>query len=169
MPLSRVENVKRRSQRLNLYTLRRTYGVPADLYKVTVGAPDFDTGKSNTSRVKYAIPEFITFDAKYSRKFDYSLTYLAANKNFAYGAIYEIGDRIGIIDGAFLPTGHVIDEHDYVIYDGRRYDFQSIHRLDGDLGFILHMRHLKDEVRYAIIDKCIFNRVTLGQTSNGTI
>jgi hypothetical protein len=113
------------------------------------------------SRTMYNV-QMITFTVSESRKFEYDLGYLAANKNFTYGGFYEPGDRFAIIDLSRNPDLS-IDMKDYIVYDEDRYDMQRIEPLDTINGWLLHIRKTKDNKRYAIHETYIYDHLDISE------
>lgn len=156
--MNRQELVKRRAVRRILYTFRRIHGVPADLYKVTITDPNYETGRLGVSRTKVSLPQVITGSVELMKKFEYDLGYVKANSNFTYGATFEVGDRIAIIDGIYLQ-GYEIQQKDYVVYDTKRYDMVKIHKMDGEVGYILHLRVTKGQKTNQILERKIISQL----------
>lgn len=167
MAISRQQLVKRLDVKLILYSMRQKWGVDADFYKVSVGAPNYETGNKNVSTVKYPIRKMITAKASFARKFEYDIGYLAANKNFTYGGFYEPGDRLAVISDEGIPAP--IQQRDYFIIGGQRFDIERIDSLDWNAGYILHLRATKKNKRYAQIEKYVWNRVSITQDISSEI
>jgi hypothetical protein len=167
MSLTKQERIKRREALLCLYGLERKYGVPADLYKVSVGVPNIETGDRGITTTKYHIPKMITHTATIHPKFDYDISYLAANKNFTYGGIYAPNDRIVVFRNTWGLAE--ITMKDWVIYGDKRYGMVRIVALDFQLGWILHLRHTPDIKPYQSHDRAVWSRVTPSQDMEGTL
>ncbi len=163
----RTELIKRRRVQTLLHILGRSYEVPAQVYKVTVGTPNYDTGSKSVTRAVHNI-RTITFEAARLRKFEYDIGYLAANKNFTYGGFYEQGDRVMIVDRRRIVSGLELEQKDYFIYHGQRYDIQKIVDLDYNAGWFLHLRATKDNTRYGIFDAYFYDRLTFTQEAGTT-
>jgi hypothetical protein len=169
MPIGFRERQRRRATRTGLYRLRRQWGVPADLYRLEVGAADLDTGLTTDIKTKYAIPQFITWLVTETEKATYALAYARANSNFTYGAIFEVGDRTGIIDGVYLPDGFDLQQNDYVVYDGERYDIRSFGKLDGGAGYVMHLRNVPGTFPGQIIERTYWDTLEFEQTILGEV
>lgn len=142
---------------LVLYALERKWGVLAALYKVTAVTPNLDTGATAVTCTKYAIPKLITHGIEWSQKFEYDLSFLAANKNFAYGGLYTPGDRIAVIRNTMGITA--IEMKDYLVHDGKRYEMQQIEALDYQAGWILRLRHTPDVKPYQVHERAVWSRI----------
>lgn len=168
MALTKVERVKRREMRLMLYSLERKWGVPADLYKITVGTPNFETGGKATTLAKYHIPKFITHGVQFDQKFEYDLSFLAANKNFTYGGVYQPGDRFAIVNSESL-NGVVLDMKDYFVYGGLRYAIQRLQQIDYKVGWFVHLRHTPGTTPNQVHERAVWSRVTSTQDIVGEL
>lgn len=169
MSLPFKERSRRRDMRKVLYRLRRRWGVPGTLYQVDPGTLDLDTGQTTDVKTKYDIPNLLTWTVSEQFKFEYDLAFVAANKNFTYGAVFEIGDRIAILDAVYLPKGFKIRENDYVVYNARRYDLKRWDILDGEAGYLLHLRHTQGTLPGQIIEIKYRHRLNISQDIAGEL
>jgi len=155
------EKTKRRNVRGILYQARRQWGVPAKLVRETSGVFDTKTGKSSPTRVYHDIRQFVTWQAMTAQKFEYDMSYVAANKNFTYGGLFEVGDRVAIIDRADLDLE--IKLSDWIIYDSKRFTIKRLTELDFNVGYMLHLRVLAQDPPYQVIDKEVIHVVSVEQ------
>lgn len=152
-----------------LYALERKWGVPADLYHLNSSTPNYETGKSVVDRTKIHLPKLITHQVDSLHKFEYDLSFLAANKNFTYGGFYAPGDRIAVICAQRIPSEVKIELHDYIVLSGIRYNLQRIQRLDFHAGWILHLRNTPGEKPFQVIERAVWSRVTPTQEIEGEL
>ena len=120
-----------------IYSLERQEGQPISY--VSQGSYTFNvsTGeKTYDSPTTHLIQRVVTLQVTEDSNFEYRLSYIAANKNFTYGGLFEVGDRIFLLRKQAFP----ISRKDYIIFDGARYVFVKITKLDYDAGFILYAR-----------------------------
>jgi hypothetical protein len=148
---------KRRWIRRILYQFRRTHGVPAEFYQNS-SSPNFETGETGSTRTKIDIPQFITGDVSLIRKFEYDIGFVKGNSNFTYGMLFEVGDRVGIIDGMYLGE-YEPKQEDYLVFEDKRYNFVKIIALDGKVGYVVHVRHTKKQPAKRIVEKVIFSNL----------
>lgn len=137
--MNQTERIKRKFLSRILYEYRQRFGVPADLYKVSVGTPNYETGNKSVTLSKIKIPQLITLTANAIKKFEYDISYIKANSNFAYGGFYTPNDRFMIVDGVYLD-GQTIQQEDYIVYNEQKYSMQRIETLDAESGYMLHTR-----------------------------
>jgi len=125
--------------------MKKTYGLPIDLYSVVLGATNLETGTKDIAYTKVRIRRAIVQPARYHRDFVYDLSFISANKDFTTGGFFDITDRRVIIDASDLPAGWELDLNQYVIFNNRRYDIKSYYEFETDMGFILVMRETKGQ------------------------
>jgi hypothetical protein len=135
-----------------LYILKRRFGRKATLYSLTFGAFNLDTGLEVQTRNKVEIRKCIVLPERGLWKFDYDLTYIAANKNFTYGGQFQVGDRSVIIESSDLPKNWIIKQEDYIVIDAKRYNLVEIWELDEKAGYYLVIRKTQQDPPYQIVD-----------------
>ncbi len=171
--MNQTERIKRKGIKEALYAFRETHGVPADLYLVTVGTPDFETGDKSVTVTKISIPQFITGSVALMKKFEYDISYIKANSNFAYGGFFEVGDRFGIVDGTYLYDQNgkfrEIKQEDYIVYDGKRYDPKRILKLDAESGYLLHLRMVKGAAFKQIHEQFVYDTLSIEEDILGEL
>lgn len=157
-----TEQIKRNYIRQILYEYRLRYGVPAELYLASVGEPNYETGEKEVSIQRIDMPQLVTESVDLIRKFEYDISFIKANSNFAYGAFFEVGDRFAIIDGIFL-NGVEIHQNDYIVYNRKRYDPKKIQKLDGDTGYLLQLRSVEGQEFNQIFHQFVRSSITVEQ------
>lgn len=129
--------------RRTLYTLKKEYGFPLALYRRTVSDTDLATGKKTVVKVKYPVKRAILCSTpSVQRQFEYHLSYVAANRNFAYGALFDTQNISFLIDAQDLPRGFVPTIDDFVIYNQKRYNVVKMELLDHRLAYFLTLKQL---------------------------
>lgn len=130
---------RRREIRGILYSLKRRFGVPVDYYQVTTGTPNVETGERGADvRDKTAFRRVPVFHVTSSLRFEYDLSFIAANKNFTYGALFEVGDAVFLFDE--FPTDFDPQTDDQIIYLDQAYAVHRWDRIDTKAGFLIHGR-----------------------------
>ncbi len=132
---NRLRFVKR-----TIYRLKRSYGVPLDLYTQTLGDTDTRTGEKTISYTKAHIRKAIVQPARTHREFVYDLAYISANKDFTTGGFFDASDRRVILDRSDLPADWVMNNDQFVIFDNRRFDVKSYYEFETNTGYILVLR-----------------------------
>lgn len=136
-----------------LYRLRHRYGFNVKLLiKDTDPSFNPETGiESNPSDAEYIIRKVIELPRRETQDFEYDLSYIAAGKNFVYGAFYEKHDRVLVFDKFSLRNSddngyYDINQCDQVIMDETSiYEIGDIVRLKDNLGYIVGIIHINED------------------------
>lgn len=126
---------------LILYRLKKNFGVPVRIYHPIQNSYDLTTGDIQRDYAIHLVRKAIILTADIRRDFVYALSYIAANKNFTYGALFENNTRPIIIDYADLPD-FTITTDDHVEYDGRRYQIKQVQEAAKHRGVILIVENI---------------------------
>jgi len=124
-----------------LYRMKRNFGLPARL-RVVSDAYNVQTGVVTPSNTDYAIRRVILLPRRSLRDFVYDLSFIAANKNFTYGGLFDADKRAIIIDTKDLPVGVRPTQDMIIIFDTEQYDILEVHRFEMDRGYILICKHV---------------------------
>ncbi len=124
-----------------IYRLKREFGLPATL-RVVDDAYNIETGAVTPSNTGYTIARAIILPRRSIRDFVYDLSFIAANKNFTYGGLFDGDRRAIIIDAKDLPAGVRPTQDMIIIFDAEQYDILEVQRAENDRGYILICRHV---------------------------
>lgn len=158
--MNQTERIKTQELRRIIYELKQRWGVPADLYRVTVGEPNLDTGDTGVTIQKTNVPQLISGGYTFMKKFQYTISYVRANSNFTYGAFFEVGDVFAIV------TDVAIGDKDYIVLRGKKYNMQTIDVLCDDV-YLLHMRQTTGEEFSQFFDMYVRSQVDVEQEVTG--
>lgn len=112
--------------RTTVYRLKRNYGTRIVLVKSSQSEYNLETGAVTPDEAKYTIERAVVMPMSAVRKYNYGLTYIAVNKNFAYGANYERMTRLCLIDRADFADLEAISLNDYVEFRGMRWTVKEM-------------------------------------------
>jgi len=135
------QNLLRRSK-LILYKLTRLYGIPCTFYRSLATTVDLKVGSLVRTWDTYLFQRVILLPKKWTTDFEYDIGYLAANKNFTYGGLFDQTARLVIVEERQLPatlrnTEQVFRKQDNVVIDNLRFEINQIDDLDQNAGHIL--------------------------------
>ena len=138
-----------------LYRLKQDYGITIGIYRLIVGTPNYLTGAKDVSnQLIKQILKAILLPTRDIQKFQYGLSFIAANKNFTYGGVFEVGDREVIIDSKDLPKDFNFQDGDYLVFEKQRYNI--VERVHFDFkAFYLIVRRTQEELPRQIISKTV--------------
>lgn len=126
-----------------IYKLKREYGQPAILRRETATSKDYGTGVSTISIADYSIKKAILLPTKLKSQFSYDLAFIAANKNFTYGGLYDQTNRIIMLDARDISIKP--QTNDQIVFGSNKYiiiDF--INALDDDVYILITKGNLAD-------------------------
>ena len=129
-------NLKRQIQ-LTLYKLKRDFGVPINVIYATTSTRDLETGDTTFTETSFKLHKAIVLSDKETRAAIYDLTFIAANKNFVYGGLFDSSTRLVVLDKRDLPKGYEPTlDHRFTI-DGERFQFKSIEKTMPSAGYLI--------------------------------
>jgi len=131
-----------RQIKLILYRLKHDFGQLINIITTNCISQSVTTGAIVRNERTIKVKRAIVVDEKISRDFVYDLSFIAANKNFTYGGMFDTSTRIFIIDGVDLPRGYVPTLNDRCVHGGERYQFKKIDSTVFKLGFLITAQHL---------------------------
>lgn len=121
-------NELRRSKDI-IYKLKRSYGKVAYLRKPTTNQNNRQTGEVVRTFSVYRVNKAVVLPIEIMKSFIYDLTYVAANKNFTYGAFFDKGSSFVLIDSSDLYT--TIDESiDHLVIDQQKFEISKSEKSD---------------------------------------
>ena len=133
-----------------LYRLKQSYGYPVDLYRFTSSDINLATGRKDVRRTKYSISKAVILPASMARKFAYDLSYVAANKNFSYGAFYDVKTRLIIVDGIDLPVGFDILIDDHFVHGSKSYVVRTVESIIDSFGFLITAKETEGTLPFEV-------------------
>lgn len=148
-----------------LYSLKRQYGAEVTIYQTQ--SKDFNpkTGKMATTRKRVYVKLGIVLPDTLANKFAYEHSFLAANRQFTYGAQWDQRQRLIIIDGHDLPKDFTIGLEDSVVHNDFRYVVNKADVIDGGLGYLLTVVKAENNLPLQIIERTLSSAVCLGQST----
>jgi hypothetical protein len=152
-----------------IYRLKQDYGTKMDLYVTGKTDINLATGEQTVVKKKYTILQVVLLPELLQRRYVQDIAYLAANKNFTYGALFDEGKRVVILGKGDVPKGVKLDPSCYFVFDHVRYAVDKFDELEHKQGYILTMKKFNTEVAYEIIDLKAESVVQYQQDLVGTI
>jgi len=153
----------------NLYRLKRVLGVSVDIYEVIGNTCDYETGDMSREYNIWTVKKAIFLPEDIDRKKSYDLTFLAANKNFQMGGLYEVGMRRMILDRADLPTNFEMRLHYHIIYGTNRYEIVEMQDFEEDRCYVLTLRDTKARRPEQVVTSTVNQQLTSTDTYEGEI
>lgn len=120
-----------------LYQMKKDYGVAIKYGVLENTSLDMDTGLTVVTKKVYLIRKAIIFPTKLQRKFVQDIAYLAANKNFTYGALFDEKTTIFVIDARDVPRGLQIKMDDFLFMNHQRFMIKTVEILEHNCGWLI--------------------------------
>ncbi len=120
-----------------LYRMKQDYGVPIKYGIFVSNITDPDTGLNEVIKKVFLIKRAIQFPTKLLRKFAQDIAYLAANKNFTYGALFDEKVSLFMLDARDLPRGFEPAMNHFLFVNHQRHVIKTAELLEHNCGFLL--------------------------------
>ena len=146
-----------------LYALKRDFGGMIDLYSPTSVVTDLETGSISRTTTRQRIKRAIILESKALERHIYGLTFIAANKNFSYGANFEENSRVFILDGKDVSS---VSLDQYIVYAERRYEIKFIQEFEFNRGFLVTAVELKGALPRQVIELSAMSSISFGMEVN---
>lgn len=120
-----------------LYSMKRDYGLPIRYGRIATQELNYNTGENVVVKHVYSIRKAVVITNTLNRRFVQDIAYLAANKNFTYGGLFDENSTFFIIDARDLPKNVTIEMDDFIFYEHGRYYVKKVERLAYNCGYIV--------------------------------
>lgn len=147
-----------------LYALKRKFGQEIEfIFKVTSTA-DSRTGKITVTKDSFNIRRGILLPSQLEKEFTYNLTFIASNKNFTYGGLYDTTERRVILSENDLPNQFTPEIGQTLIFESRRWDIKKVQEFQIGRGFFLIVKQVTSINLEQLIQRHAFNDLFVTQT-----
>ncbi len=140
-----------------LYSLKRRFGTEIDFYQEVDTESNVLTGKRNTVRTKYSIPNGVFLDQNL----------LSTNPlNKILGQLTGMMDtsKVTVLFDAFdFEVPYIPTLSDYVIIHHQRYEISEINQVDNDQSYVLKLSEFAGSQLFEQFDILIKDKLTLVQ------
>lgn len=138
------------SLRRLLYALEKQWGTELTYVQIVSSTLDERTGSRSIVRDVFTF-RGVVLPQHMARKFIQDIGYLAANKNFTYGALNDFNKLTVLFGRDNAPVGFKPELNGYINYSGKRYERVSFDNLLEE-AFVLVAQGVEGANPYAIID-----------------
>lgn len=133
-----------------LYSFKRQWGVEITYVQIISAVVNDSTGSRDIQRTVLQIPA-VRLPINTVRKFLQDIGYLAADKNFTYGALNDYNKVTFIFSRDDLPDNFQPNLNGYVVLNGKRYEKVSLENLFEE-GFIMIAQGVEGASPYQRLD-----------------
>lgn len=152
-----------------LYSLKRDYGVPLNIVWRTSSTPNLEKGTKAVAKESLMVSRAIVLPSNLERSFTYDLTFIASNKNFTYGGLYDKRHRRVLIDASDLPTGFKLEIGFFFIYNQKRYEIKVADEFELNAGWFILGEQIDNIELGNVIQKNYYTFLDLQQSVEVTI
>jgi hypothetical protein len=132
-----------RQNKLILYRLKHSFGMSTVFKFPTTNTYDITTGATTRAYTEFTVRKTIILPARLSREFSYDLAFIASNKNFTYGGLYDKTARNLIIQKSDLK-GYTPTLEWRCVFENRDYSVKEINETEDSEGYVLICNHLDE-------------------------
>lgn len=143
-----------------LYELKKQFGVGIDYVQILESNVDDVSGERDIRRVTYCLPAILLPEDR-AAKFIQDIGYLAANKNFTYGALNDFNSTKLLVAKEDIPEGLQISLQGYVNKGPRRYEKVSFESLL-DAAYLLVVRGVEGSLPFSQVRQRVESKLRIG-------
>jgi len=125
-----------RQMQIALYALKRQYGGPIVIYRLLTSEVDPKTGEATVETIATRVKRAIVLPATMTREVVRNISLISADKLIVQGGGFDTSKRVFIIDRRDARD-LVISQDDWLVYNGRKYQFEKIIEMEFDSGWII--------------------------------
>lgn len=151
-----------------IYSLKGRFGIAVDLIWLISTSTNVETGKVTNLRDKKRIRKAILLPTKESFQFTFDLAYIAASKNFTMGALYEVGERLFIIDRKDIP-GIELTPGMYFLRGDKRWDIKDVRAFEEDAAYVVLAKQDVAVQLEDVVEASASTEIDVEITSEGTL
>lgn len=144
-----------------LYALKRQWGTTFDYVQIQLSEVDNRTGTRRIQRQVLYLPA-VQLPQNQLRKFIQDIGYLAADKNFTYGALNDFNTLTLLVDTNDLPVGFQPELNGYIIHGMKRYERFRLDNL-ADAALLISARGVEGSFPFARVEELAVNNFTMQQ------
>ncbi|CAL1125571.1 unnamed protein product [Cladocopium goreaui] len=159
--------VMQRLEKNTLYRMKRNYGATIDIYKLISTDTNVRTGKKTVVRDVTRIRRAPVLPGLQKRIVNQSISLISANKQMVMGGTYDMSRRRFIVDRRDAPELPELGTDDWVVYDHRKWQIESVEEFEVHAGWVITGRELVGEVPDEILQLSADHLLVLGSTASG--
>jgi hypothetical protein len=119
-----------------IYSLKRRYGGKVNFHRDSE-TNDLRTGKKSVDKIVVTVNTAVILPNAGMQKFVYDLSYIATNKNFTMGAVFDTGKRRLIVDTRDFTDGYLPEMRDYFTFENRRWNIIEASEFEFGIGWLI--------------------------------
>ena len=155
--------------RRNIYQMKREYGGSIQINILGAIDTDLKTGVKSAVQTSYDIARAVVLPVRYKREVIQTISMISANKKFVQGGLFETGTRSFIIDRRDCPSLTAINNEDWIVYDGKRYEIKWIDEFEQGTAWLLIGKELEGAQKNEVFTPSAFSVMAMADTATYTI
>jgi len=155
--------------RNTIYDLKTRYGAPITVYRLTSATTNYKTGVKTGTVANYNIRKAAVLPADEVRRFFASIAFITEAKSFVSPGMqgWDQSTRGFVIDSRDIRDFEFQPE-DWIVYRHKRYELESIQRLEYDTGWLVIGKELKGTDPKEIIDLNVSSTLEMDQEATNS-
>ena len=133
-----------RQMQTALYVLKRQYGGPVAIYRLLTSEVDSRTGEATVRTQVTRVRRVAVLPATFTRDVVRNISVISADKQMVQGGSYDASKRVFVIDRRDARS-LVLSQDDWLVWDGVKYQFEKIEKLEFRTGWIITGKALLGE------------------------
>lgn len=146
-----------------MYDLKQDYGEPITYTVVNKSEHNIIHGTVRVTKSNYRIKKAIRLSTILQRKMIQDIAYLAANKNFTYGALFDAEAIVFLIDRKDLPRDIKIDLNNFFFSKHERLTIKDAQILEHNCGWLVTVHNFKGALPFEAIELSIKHNLNYQQ------
>ena len=128
--------------------MKKEYGNPITVYQLATATTNYDTGVKAATHTSTYVDRAVVLPVRLSRDAIQTISLISANKQIVQGGTNDPGLRQFIIDRTDVPTTYTIDQDDWLVYDGKRYDIKTVDEYEYKTAWLLTAKLIQGAPAY---------------------
>jgi hypothetical protein len=126
-----------RRLRTTLYNLKRAYGGSFHIYTLIDSSTNYSTGVKTATQAVTNIQRGIVLPVLLRKELVLTGALPSSGKTVSFGSYYDAGTKLFVIDAQDVPSTFTVDLDDWLVFDGKKFNFKSIEELDNGAGWLI--------------------------------
>ena len=144
--MNNANAIHNRFLRLSMYVHKRQHGAAVVVRRKVQVQSDPETGATQWQIKAWKIPRVIVLPEKRQREVRQNAGAMAANRAIIQGSSFDTGGRHFLFDRREVPPDLVLQKDDWIVFNNRHYDIESIADYEYDTAWLVIAKELKGRV-----------------------
>jgi hypothetical protein len=130
----------------NIYAMKRQYGAMILIRRRTAADADPKTGVATSAVQTVRIRRAVVLQGVVTRDAKQSISLITAQKQMVQGGGFDVGKRTFIIDREDAPGDFVLQKDDWIVFDNRHFDIDSLTEYEFNTAWVVVGKELRGRV-----------------------